>query len=464
MTSNTTIAAIATARGAAGVGIVRLSGTQAWAIAQSIFSKPITPKPGQFVHGWVVDPDTGQSIDDVLLLFFKGPHSFTGEDVVEIQGHGGDYLLNRLLDLCLKHGATAAGPGEFTKRAYLNGKLDLTQAESIMDLIAAQGERLLQLAANNLKSRSLGGYIETLGEALIGIQTPITAATDFPDEVDEPERQPLVIELQTMLTKLRALEQASNQNRLAREGFTVALLGRPNAGKSSLFNALIAQERAIVTDIAGTTRDTITETLHIEGIPITFTDTAGIRDAQDTVESIGVARSWQAAASAQAAIYLYDVSEANGSLPSEDITLIQQLTLAPENILVAGNKCDLRSDDNPLPKTLCVGNASVAHQTVSVKTGDGIQAIRHWITQQVCSADTSDGALAVSLNQRQLACLQGIQQNVTMALETLSDPNLPIDLVTVPLTDALRCLDDLLGRNTTEDVLDEVFSRFCVGK
>ncbi len=449
-TMETTIAAIATPRGHGGVAVVRLSGPQAWSVARRLFSKKETVfAPGRFVHGWIEDPASGEPVDEVLLLVFQAPHSFTGEDVIEIHCHGGDYLSRRILDLCFAQGAEAAGPGEFTRRAFLNGRLDLTQAESVMDLISARGNRMLHTASGNLKNRSLGRCIDALSREIIDMQTPIVASVDFPDEVDEPQRAPLHARCERLLEKTRALEAASKKNRMIRDGLKVAILGMPNSGKSSLFNALLASERAIVTEIPGTTRDVLTETLPVAGVPVTLIDTAGIREADNAVEILGIERSWQAADDAQAVIYVYD---ATVGLGDEDRRILEKLPHPGR--LIAANKID-RLNGSP---------RSADHLALSAVHGTGIEAVYDWLKTQVDACGPEGDLLDISLNQRQLACIGAVRDNLEQAAETLGQPHLPLDLASLPLTEALRQLDRLMGRDTTEEVLDEVFSRFCVGK
>lgn len=445
-----TITAIATARGDAGVAVVRISGSRAWDIGQTVFSRPDAVfKPGRVLHGFIVDPADRQTlVDEVLLLVFRGPNSYTGEDVVEIHCHGGDYLTHKILNLALQQGARMALPGEFTKRAFLNGKMDLTQAESVMDMVSAKGDRMLNLAIHNLRHRSLGQYIDTIGQTLMGIQSQIVASVDFPDEVDEPEREPLLAKLDELLLQTTQLAKTARRNQLVREGIKVALLGMPNSGKSSLFNALLALERSIVTDIAGTTRDVITETLHLGGVPVTLLDTAGIRESRNTVEAIGIERSWQAGHEAQAVLYVYDAAV---GLTSDDREILSKLPHTHQ--LLIANKTDL------VPES-----TSIEGQALSIKTGAGLDAVTRWLEQAVhrMTHDASD--LDISLNQRQVACLQGLEEQLRLARESLVSPALPIDIATVPLTEALRKLDELMGRDTAEEVLTRVFQQFCVGK
>lgn len=447
-----TIAAIATPAGQGGVAVIRVSGPAAWRIAGALFSKKISFRPGRFYHGWIADPDAPDTpVDEVLLLTFKAPKSYTGDDVMEIHCHGGGVVSHKILDLCFTQGARPAEPGEFTKRAFLAGKMDLTQAESVMDLIAAKGEAALRLASANIKNRSLGKYLDEMREALIGVQSLIVSSVDFPDEVDEPDRADLQHQLTRIREQIHVLEAAAHKNRLVKDGLKVAILGMPNSGKSSLFNRLLSAERAIVTDIAGTTRDVITESLEMNGIPVTLIDTAGIRESADTVEIIGVERSWLAADEAHAMMYVYDGAV---GLVAEDRRILEKLEQTGRTVLQIANKADVMNGKQPDDNALML----------SAKTGQGLEELYRWLEAAVSEAGGDSGTPSISLNRRQLACLSEMAGHLDDADHALSDAHLPLDLVTVPLSDALRCLDRLSGHDTTEEVLTSVFQQFCVGK
>lgn len=447
--TDSTIAAIATARGEAGVAVIRISGPRAWEIAWEIFSrKNIVFQSGRFYHGWIVDD--GNIMDEVLLLMFKAPHSYTGEDVAEIHCHGGDALSQKILQLVIETGARMATPGEFTMRAYLNGKMDLTQAESVMDLISAKSERLMNQASSNLRNRSLGKYIDQISEKLLGLQAEIVASVDFPDEVEEPDRARLSEELEPLLIQIERLKSSARRNRMIRDGLKVAILGMPNSGKSSLFNALLASERSIVTEEAGTTRDVVTETLSLDGIAVTLVDTAGIRETRHNIEMMGIERSWQAASEAQVVLYLVDTSV---GLLRYDTQILSKLN--SETTIIIGNK-------NDLPAASMKRYESWFY--ISAQTGEGLEAVLEAIREKIRLLTYEDTGLTLALNQRQIACCEAVSDCMRQAQDVLSNPALPIDLVTVPLTDGLRKLDELMGRDTSEEVLSNVFNRFCVGK
>lgn len=445
---DTTIAAIATARGQASVAVLRISGRDAWDIARKMFSrKNVKFEPGRFYHGWITYE--GTIIDEVLLLIFKGPNSYTGEDVVEIHCHGGEVISHKILRLCVKMGARLAMPGEYTMRAYLNGKMDLTQAESVMDLISSRSERLLSQASNNIKNRSLGKYIDEMSQDLLDLQAQIVASIDFPDEVDEPDRQLIAEKLDMCLQGISRLRDGAQRNRMVREGLKVAILGMPNSGKSSLFNALLARDRSIVTEHAGTTRDVITETLDIDGIPITLIDTAGIRETRHSIEMMGIERSWQAASEAQIVLYLIDTSV---GLLRYDTQILSKLD--PQTTIVVGNKKDLLTPNHKVYSNWVY---------VSVKTRDGMNDIYAALQQKIRAFSHEDDGFTLSLNERQIRCCEEVEERLRVAHEAIHS-TLPLDVVTLPMTEALRKLDELMGRDTTEEVLSNIFERFCVGK
>lgn len=450
-TAPSTIVAIATPRGVGGIGVVRLSGPDSWAIAQALVqAKAQAWTPGKAVYGWVVDPQDQTPVDEVLVLPFKAPKSFTGEDVVEIQAHGGLGVMKTLLSLCLAQGAQGASAGEFTRRAVLNGRIDLAQAESILDLIHSEGEAMVKLSAQNLKTKAisqlLAGYVTQISSVL----ADVAAAMDFPDEVDEPDRGALTQRLEALVGHIQSQIAVNRRNQVFREGVEVALCGLPNAGKSALFNALLSADRAIVTEIAGTTRDTLRETFSVAGIPVTLVDTAGLRDTVDRVEQLGVAKSREAMDTAQAVIYVVDSAE---GLTPQDEEIRRDLPQKPT--LTVWSKGDLQAHP---PQVL--GENSLC---VSAQTGTGIDGVLAWLGQ-VVEALPDRSAMAYLLSTRQLAGLEAVLADLSDSLQAVACEALPLDVVSVGLTSALLELQGVLGVDTTESMLDTVFSRFCVGK
>ena len=481
-----TIAAIATAPGTAGVGIIRISGPEAWAIASRCvrLNRPLQPWRVQL--GWARSaPDDNhqaantapEDLDQALVLAFRAPKSFTGEDVVELHLHGGPFVLQAALRVLLDAGAVLAGPGAFTQRAFLNGKLDLTQAEAIADVLAAQGQRALVAATHTLKTQALAQWVDAWRQQIIAIQAPIVAATDFPDEVDEPERAPLIAALQAQASALAdAVAQAKTMRRL-QQGRTVVLLGQPNAGKSTLFNTLVCHERAIVTPIAGTTRDTLQETLMLEGVPVTLTDTAGLREqTPDAVEQLGISRSWAACHSADAVLFLVDSTTLTGqdvtgaaAFPPADREALQALHVqCPQTpVAIVLTKTDQRKVTVQAGASSSLGLPLLP--VVAVQGAVGIQPVMTWLQATLIAQGESASPAAtqqalVALNERQVSCLTAVQSCLDLAATTLANPHCPLDMTTVPLSEALYHIDVLTGRVTTEEVLDAVFSQFCVGK
>jgi tRNA modification GTPase len=343
-----------------------------------------------------------------------------------------------------------AHPGEFTMRAFINGKMDLTQAESVMDLVSARSERMMTQASSNLKNRSLGSYIDAISQSLLLLQAQIVASVDFPEEVDEPDRLETQEQLEQVLESVTRLRESAQRNSVVRDGLKVALLGMPNSGKSSLFNILLSAERSIVTEQAGTTRDVVTENLEINGISVTLIDTAGIRETQHNIEMMGIQRSWQAASEAHIVLYLIDVSV---GLLRYDYQILSRLD--SRNTIIIGNKHDLMPPQSKVyPDWIYL----------SAKSGEGLRTLYQALEHKVRSITQEETGMSMALNQRQVACCVAVEECLLHARESLQNPLLPLDLVTVPLTDALKKLDELMGRDTTEEVLTTVFHQFCVGK
>jgi tRNA modification GTPase len=466
-----TIVALATPPGPSGVAIVRMSGSRAWEVAGSLMSKkssqPWMPRQAHYVS--LHHPETSVFLDDVILLPFQAPYSFTGEDVVELQCHGGHVMPQRIIAACLHMGATLATRGEFTRRAMLNNKLDLLQAEALLDVIHAEGEALVTASSHTLHHNGLGQRLRVLKQGIISIQADIVAAMDYPEEVEEPDRTALQDRLNTLFQKAEVYTQHSKRFRLMREGLKIAVLGQPNAGKSSLFNHLLMQERSIVTDIAGTTRDTVSERLNLAGVPVTLVDTAGLRDTEDVVERLGVARSLEAAQQADAILYLVD-GEALGTSYTTSGTLtlnekdVDSLAQLPPSIPVMKLLNKMDAVTNHPGEAFSTGLPE--WHPISVVGGMGLHRVLEWLEARIHEGlgnETHQDA-TLYLNERQLLCLNAMQVHIAHAVETLKEVSFPLDMTTIPLTDALRELDYLLGEDTTELVLDDVFSRFCVGK
>src|SRR5579885_3222996 len=356
--TNDTIAAIATPPGIGGVGIVRISGPEALSIARRLFRRPGKPRPDadqwqpephRLYYGHAIQPETGQMLDEVLLAFMRGPHSYTAEDVVELQAHGGPLVLRRILEAALGEGARLANPGEMTLRAFLNGRLDLAQAEAVMDVIGARTDESLHLALEQLKGQ-LSAEVQAARQDVLGVLAQIEASIDFPDDVPAPEPAALRVGIAGAAERVERLLAGAEQGRLYREGLRAAIIGRHNVGKSSLLNALLRTERAIVTPIAGTTRDTVEERASIGGIPVHLVDTAGLTPSDDPIERIGVARSRAAARSADLLLFVLDGSEPLNDLDTAAAQELHALnTDEPENETVRDSSTSalpLRSEEH----------------------------------------------------------------------------------------------------------------------
>ncbi|WP_037586840.1 tRNA uridine-5-carboxymethylaminomethyl(34) synthesis GTPase MnmE [Stenoxybacter acetivorans] len=453
------IAAIATAPGRGGVGVVRVSGSGLLPLAQSI-SGGKTPQPRRALYTDFID-ENGEIIDSGLMLYFAAPASFTGEDVLELQGHGGMVVLNMLLQRCLQLGARLAEPGEFTKRAFLNNKLDLAQAESVADLIDASSQSAARLAVRSLKG-VFSDKIHALVDDLIGLRMLVEATLDFPEEeIDFLKAADAEGKLVRLRQQLTAIFAHAEQGALLREGMNVVLVGAPNVGKSSLLNALAGDEVAIVTDIAGTTRDTVRELIHLDGIPVHIIDTAGLRDTDDKVEKIGIERSYQAVREADVALVLVD--------PNEGINTKTQAILdaLPDTLkkIEIHNKIDLRGESaayvsrETFSGSLKSFSQADALITLSAKTGDGLDLLKQQLLQQVGWQGESEGMfLARTRHLEALTIAQTELSNAALC------GNQQLELLAEHLRLAQLALNQITGEFTADDLLGVIFSRFCIGK
>ena len=437
-----TIAAIATPLGTGGVGVIRISGNESFDIAEKIFKgKPL--EAGKISHGWI--EDNGTKIDEVIVLSFKNPNSYTGEDVIEIQCHGGVNVVRNILDLVLKNGARMAERGEFTKRAFLNKKMDLSKAEAVADLIHAKTQNFAIQSAKNL-SGVLYRKVNKIRSKIFNSLSLIIAAIDFPEDVNEPSYDLLISQFEETVKEVDSVLACAKSSDILRQGIKVAIVGKPNVGKSSLFNKLLNAKRAIVTDIAGTTRDVLKETLDMD-VAVTLIDTAGIRNTDDVgqVEGIGIEFSKQSAEEADLILFVYDAKSGLNKEDEEIYNLIKD-----KKHLVIANKCDLtddRTDKNAI--------------YISTLTNEGLDDLREKIKNIVC--DFSAEETEFITNKRQTDCLIKCRDSLTKALDAAKSQELQ-DLISIDLKSALLFLNELTGEVITDEILNNIFDHFCIGK
>lgn len=433
-----TIASIITAPGNAAVSIIKISGEQAWAIAEKLSDK--TFKHRYIELAWVKNANN-ENLDQVLVLPFKAPNSYTGEDLIELHSHGGSWITEKILERVLEAGAKLAKPGEFTERAFLNQKLDLSQAEGILDIINARSSSAGDNAIK-LYQGFLGSEIQSIRLELLNIMGEVTASIDFPDEVgdfDRPKYQSLIDSQLSRIDKLLAGEE---EGHILRNGYKVALIGNPNAGKSTLLNALLKKERAIVTDIAGTTRDVIEEAFSIKGLPIILLDTAGLRESLDTVERIGIEKTKEIIKEADLVISLQDMNL------EEDLGAAK--LLEAKRYIKVGTKKDTLPQHDGINYDLCI----------SAMTGEGIEELKEKIYKTILAGSQSDSA--VKVNHRQADLLR--KAKTALMNSRKAAENEPEDFWTIDLRAAIAALGEITGETLTEELLDNIFSRFCIGK
>ncbi|MDE0556539.1 MAG: tRNA uridine-5-carboxymethylaminomethyl(34) synthesis GTPase MnmE [Candidatus Poribacteria bacterium] len=457
-----TIAAIATARGEAGIGIVRVSGSLALPIATDLFRSPRAVSPTQLpthtlTYGHVVDTNASDAvIDEVLLGIMHAPKTYTGEDVVEFNCHGGIVPLTAVLDLVVKQGARLAEPGEFTKRAFLNGRLDLAQAEAVAQLIASKTDLSRKIAIEALAGK-LSETVNQLNDRIAALLAEIEASVDFPEEDLDFMKVEAQLECAcTVQTALTVLLETADEGRRISEGVNVAILGKPNVGKSSLLNALVGTARAIVTDIPGTTRDTIEEALNIGGIPLKLFDTAGIRQTDNIVEQQGVQRSKAVLDKAELLLLMFDASQ---SLNDADRDLLQ--TAQSQKAILILNKTDL-----PVVTSLAALLTHCPKRRIietAIPQGKGLDVLKTAISEELLGDEFVVGESPIVTNARHQDALRRAHNGLNDAIESLAN-SMPPELVAVDLRISLDALGDVVGKTTTEDILDRIFSQFCVGK
>lgn len=456
-----TIAAIATARGEGAIGIIRLSGEQALTILNNVFRNKDNSSPRnrweghRHYFGVIIDPDRKRVIDEVLATFMPKPHSYSGEDTVEISAHGGRLILEQILEVVIKQGARLARRGEFTRRAFLNGKIDLLQAEAVIDLIRSPTAVGSQIATDQLRGK-LSEPIKSFRQRLLDLLAHLEASLDFPEDLAEPA-PPKILEV---LTEVRAgtdtLLGTAEAGRVLREGVRVAIVGRPNVGKSSLLNALLGFERAIVTEVPGTTRDTLEETVNVNGVPLIIIDTAGLRNAENRPEEMGVERTRHALAEAELTLVVLDQSE---ELTEEDHQIFKEIS-SKKAVLVLN-----KTDKTPklFPEKLNGYFPDLPRAEISALYGTGIDQLERVIVNQLMPRDFLISEEPLLRTHRHKETLFRAKVALEKATETVNQ-SLPMDLVTIDLKEAVAILGEMTGETVSEEVLNRIFAEFCIGK
>ena len=456
-----TIAAISTAPGEGAIGIVRISGEDAIRIADEVYrlnEKRLKEQPSHTIHyGHIADPKNDEVIDEVMVTVLRAPKTFTREDVVEINCHGGIVAINRILQLVLRMGARLAEPGEFTKRAFLNGRIDLSQAEAVMDLIRAKTDKSMQMAMRQLDGE-LSKLIQNLRQEILNTLAQVEVNIDYPeyDDVEEMTLQLLREKTQQVSQGIRALLNTASQGKILRDGLKTAIVGRPNVGKSSLLNVLLREEKAIVTDIAGTTRDTIEEYVNVRGVPLQLIDTAGIRETDDVVERIGVERSRKALNEADFVLLILNQSE---ELMDEDLRLLEQTKDFKRIILL--NKTDLSTKiDMDKVKEFATDSEIV---TTSMLKKEGIDQLEEKIADYFFQGQMNERDATYLSNTRHIALLEKAEQALQEVANGI-EMGMPVDLIQIDFTRAWDLLGEITGDTVQDELLTQLFSQFCLGK
>lgn len=456
-----TIVAISTAPGIGGIGIIRMSGKDSFKILEKIFipkkKEEIANIKGYSIkYGNIVDNLNNKIIDEVLVSYFKAPKSYTTEDMCEISSHGGQVIMKQILEICLKNGAELAEPGEFTKRAFLNGRIDLSQAESVIDIINAKTSKEAEASLNQLNG-FLNKEISKIKQKIYSIMVDIEASIDYPEyDIEEVSNLKALNILNDVKSDLIKLENSFSNGKIIKEGIKVAIIGRPNAGKSSLLNAILREERAIVTDIEGTTRDTIEESISIEGIPIKIIDTAGIRNAKDIVEKIGIDKSKEIAEKADLIIAIFDSTK---ELTSEDEEILK--IIKDKISIVVLNKIDLKGKITRNNEKISKINKDIIE--ISALNNEGIDKIYEKISELFNLNKIKVDDSAIITNERHKNEITKSIKNIDKAIQTLNE-NLPMDVITVYIKETLENLGNITGESVSEDIINNIFAKFCLGK
>ncbi|RAN55832.1 tRNA uridine-5-carboxymethylaminomethyl(34) synthesis GTPase MnmE [Dolosigranulum pigrum] len=456
-----TIAAISTPPGEGGIGIVRISGDEAIEIADKLYSmgkKSLADQDTHTIHyGKIVNPKTGDTVDEVMVSVMRAPKTYTREDVVEINSHGGILVVNKVLQVVLNNGARLAEPGEFTKRAFLNGRIDLSQAEAVMDMIRAKTDRAMHVAVDQLDGQ-MARLIRDLRQKILDTLAQVEVNIDYPeyDDVEEMTSQLLEDKAREVKADIQKLLETAQQGKILREGLATAIIGRPNVGKSSLLNTLLRQDKAIVTDVAGTTRDVIEEYVNVKGVPLKLIDTAGIRETDDEVERIGVDRSRQAIQQADLILLVFNQSE---KLTAEDEALIE--ATKGQNRIILLNKTDLDQQLNVDKLSQLIANDPIV--STSMMTQAGMDELQDKIAELFFSGQTGERDATYVSNTRHIALLEEAEDALSEVLNGIAF-DMPVDLVQIDMRRAWDLLGEITGDSVQDELITKLFSQFCLGK
>ena len=455
-----TIAAISTATGVGGIGIIRMSGKNSFEILKKLFipfNKNTNEEKGYTIkYGYIVNPETNQIIDEVLVSYFVAPKSYTTENMCEINSHGGTIVQRKILELCLKYGADLAEPGEFTKRAFLNGRIDLAQAESVIELINSKSENEARASIEQLEG-TLSKKINLIKSKLLDIMADIEANIDYPEyDIEDVTNKKIIEYLNETKNELIKLSNSFEDGKILKEGVKTIILGKPNAGKSSLLNTILKEERAIVSEYAGTTRDTIEEFVNIKGVTLKLIDTAGIRKTTDKIEEIGVTRALKLAEEADLVIAIFDASK---ELDEEDYEILE--IIKNKNTIILLNKIDL--DDKKIEENNQIKNIFKNVLKISAKNGEGIEEIYELIEEMYNTEELKMNDGIIITNIRHKNQIDKALKSVDEAINSVEN-NFPIDIISIPIKQILIDLSVITGEDVSEDIINEIFSKFCLGK
>lgn len=454
---SSTIAAISTATGSAGIGIIRISGKDCFDILKKIF---VPKNNNNNIKGYTIKygniVDNGRIVDEVLVSYFVNPKSYTKENMCEINSHGGSIVEKEILELCLKNGAELAKPGEFTERAFLNGRIDLTQAEAIMELIESKNEKEARESVNQLKG-SLSKEINKIEEQLLSTITSIEVTVDYPEyDIEEVENRDALKELNDAKKNLLRLKDGFNKGKILKDGIKTVILGKPNAGKSSLLNAILKEDRAIVSNIEGTTRDTIEEYININGITLKMIDTAGIRNTENEIEKIGVEKAKEIANQADLIIAIFDITK---KLSKEDLEILK--IIEKKNAIIVLNKTDLIQENKELEEKL--SNVDKTIVKISAKNNNGIDKLFNEIEKLFDLNKISQDNEVIITNERHKNQINKAIKDIDLAIESIEN-KMPIDMTSIYIKQTLIDLGEITGKNVTDEIIKNIFKNFCLGK